>query len=59
MRSIGNINSPTHFPIPGLHEEVGGAGQPVTGENFAVMQFLDKELEQSEIPIQVFPLTSF
>lgn len=26
-----------HFPIPGLHEEVAGAGQPVTGENFAVM----------------------
>ena len=46
--SVGNSNSPTYFPIPGLHEEVEGAGQPVTGENFVVLQFLGKELEQSE-----------
>lgn len=26
-----------HFPIPGLHEKVGGTGQPVTGENFAII----------------------
>lgn len=23
--SVGNYDAPTHFPITGLHEEVGGA----------------------------------
>ena len=53
--SVGNSDFPTHFPITGLHEEVGGAGQPVTGENFVVMQFLDKELEQSEFLFRSLP----
>lgn len=53
--SVGNYDAPTHFPITGLHEEVGGAGQPVTGENFVVMQFLDKELEQSEFLFRSLP----
>ena len=36
-------------------QTIGGAGQPVTGENFVVMQFLDKELEQSEFLFRSLP----
>lgn len=54
---IGSSNPPTHFPILGRQEEVGGAEQTATLGNFALMSFLGKEPWAEGIPIQIFPLT--